>query len=140
MTLTRLALLLAVLTMVGMAACGDGTVRPEPGSVLFDDDDTGSMECGSFTEDIQPLLLQQCLQCHRRSAASGGLALEDLNDVMAGGTSGPSVECGHCDTSLLYLRITGLAQPIMPPTGYIAMPTDQAACICDWINAGCPED
>ncbi len=131
-------LLLAALVLLG--ACGDGTVRPPPGSDLWgDDDDTSPLECGSFHEDIQPLLLQQCLSCHRSNAASGGLALEDLNDVMEGGTSGPSVECGSCDTSLLYLRVTGLAQPIMPPTGYVAMPADQAQCICDWINAGCPD-
>lgn len=124
-----------------VAGCGDGTVRPPPGSMLFDDDDTLSLECGdSFSEDIQPIMWQQCLQCHRANAASGGLALEDYDDMMAGGTSGPTVECGSCDTSLLYLRVTGLAQPIMPPTGYVALSAEEADCICAWIEAGCPGD
>ncbi|MDE2963682.1 MAG: hypothetical protein OXU26_07200, partial [Acidobacteriota bacterium] len=41
-----------------------------------------------FETDVLPIFQQHCLQCHSDQARQGGLSLETLESVLAGGDSG----------------------------------------------------
>ena len=87
-----------------------------------------------FARDVQPILQQQCYNCHGSKQQKNGLRLDRRKDAMRGGTIaviGP----GNADGSRLYQRLIGSDFGIqMPPTG--ALPSDQVAIIKRWIDEG----
>ena len=67
-----------------------------------------------FESRVRPLLARKCYECHRRKA-EGGLRLDSLKDMLAGGTSGPAIIPGKPEQSLLW-------QVIAQQHGEITMP------------------
>ena len=57
-----------------------------------------------FESNIRPVLAQQCFACHTNTK-SGGLRLDSMKDMLAGGKSGPAVVPGDPDKSLLIAAI-----------------------------------
>ena len=68
-----------------------------------------------FTHDVAPLLRANCIACHREGKTEGGLNLESLGKLRQGGDTGSVISSGKPDESLIWLRVTGLEEPIMPP-------------------------
>jgi ankyrin repeat protein len=87
-----------------------------------------------FVRDVQPILRQNCYECHGARQQKNGLRLDKRKDAMRGGTIrviGP----GNADGSRLYQRLIGSDFGIqMPPTG--ALPADKVAIIKQWIDEG----
>jgi ankyrin repeat protein len=87
-----------------------------------------------FARDVQPILKQNCYNCHGARQQKNGLRLDRRKDAMRGGTIaviGP----GNADGSRLYQRLIGSDFGIqMPPTG--ALPPDKVAVIKQWIDQG----
>src|SRR5262245_50132011 len=68
---------------------------------------------GLFRERVAPVLERRCVHCHGESSPKGRLSLTTLQDVLRGGESGPAIELGKPDDSLLVEMISGTA-PEMP--------------------------
>lgn len=84
---------------------------------------------------VRPILQASC-GCHM-GGPKGGLSLSSYANVMKGGRSGPAVNPGNADESILIQVITGQRAPKMPPNG--AVPTDKLATLKQWINDGAKE-
>ena len=74
----------------------------------------------SFSQDVQPILAEACLQCHMQTAegeSASGLALASYDDLMAGTRFGKVVVPGSRASSVLYQTVAGLTAPEirMPP-------------------------
>jgi cytochrome c553 len=140
---------LAILTMVFLAACGSGApaataviVPTEAGSVtepaVIAEQPTAttpavSSESGaSFSQDVQPILAASCTRCHGSSRQSGGLRLDSLASLMAGGRDGQVVIPGNAADSLLVQLIT---EGTMPKNA-ADLPQASIQTIVDWVNAG----
>ena len=86
-------------------------------SQAFAKEETLATEKEEFFESrVRPLLARKCYECHRRKA-EGGLRLDSLKDMLAGGTSGPAIVPGKPQQSLLWKVIAKQHSEItMPPS------------------------
>ena len=66
-----------------------------------------------FESKVRPLLAQRCFRCHGPKKQRGGLRLDQGSRVLAGGDSGPLLQPGKPDDSLLIQAINyqGLEMP-----------------------------
>jgi mono/diheme cytochrome c family protein len=69
----------------------------------------------NFEDHIKPIFRQHCNSCHNQTEAKGGLALDTLAGVMAGGGSGEIVFDGDAQGSRLWQLIAHEDTPVMPP-------------------------
>ena len=88
----------------------------------------------SFETDILPIFQQHCLQCHSDQARQGGLSLETLDRVLAGGDSGSVVVAHKPLESRLLVLISSGGMPMGAP------PLEAGAIdlVRRWIEAGMP--
>ena len=90
-----------------------------------------------FEGRIRPLLLAQCVKCHGPEKQKGGLRVDSLAGLLAGGDTGPAIEPGKPGESLLLAAIRQADEaPKMPPSGKLAAP--QVEDVARWIAAGAP--
>ena len=89
----------------------------------------------SFTQDVAPILRENCGGCHSKSVSMGSLDLGTFEGVMKGGKNGQSVVSGKSAESRLYLMTTGKVQPTMPMGGKTLAAGDLET-IRKWIDAG----
>ena len=89
-----------------------------------------------FETRIRPLLLDHCLECHA-AGAEGGLRLDSLAALLAGGDSGPAAVSGEPAGSLL-LKAVHYDDPAlqMPPAGRLA--PAQIELLEEWVRRGLP--
>lgn len=74
----------------------------------------------SFNDDVQPIFLASCIECHDKSAegyTASGFSLGDYDSVMKGTKFGPVVIANSSISSTLYLVIASKTSPEihMPP-------------------------
>ncbi len=86
-----------------------------------------------FRRDVGPILTSRCLTCHNSEGKKGGLDLSRRATALAGGDSGPAVEPGKPEESVL---IDMLADGLMPPKN--PLPPEQVAAFRAWIESGAP--
>ncbi len=93
-----------------------------------------------FGNDILPMLQRNCLACHHQKEAEGGLILETLASVLAGGDSGPGVVAHDATASLVFTRASGTEEPLMPPedntVGAAALTAEELGLLKLWIEQG----
>ncbi len=92
----------------------------------------------SYDGDILPIFRAECIACHNEDDAEGDLNLASYDGLMTGGASGPVVDPGDPDESLLYRLVAHLDQPSMPPETPMIAPESVAA-IKQWIASGAPQ-
>jgi hypothetical protein len=81
----------------------------------------------SFANDVLPLLETNCASCHGEMAM-GGLQTTDYDSLMAGGQSGPALEVGAPDDSLIVVKM-GEEHPAV-------LAGDDLQVLIGWIAAG----
>jgi mono/diheme cytochrome c family protein len=93
-----------------------------------------------FERRIRPVLVEHCYECHSAGARKlkGGLVLDTKAGVRAGGDTGPAIEPGAPDSSLL-IQAVRHADPdmAMPPKGKLSQ-----AILADleaWVRMGAPD-
>ena len=93
-----------------------------------------------FAEEIAPLLAANCTACHNPKIREGGLALDSLKALLAGGDSGSGVIAGQPDDSLLFLRASHRQEDFMPPpdnaVGARPLGPEQLGLLKLWIAQG----
>lgn len=91
-----------------------------------------------FAHQIAPVLREHCGMCHIGDQKKGGLSLNSLATLLAGGESGKSVVSGKSDQSDLFARLTSNDPDLrMPPEGP-RLSAAKVALIKEWIDAGLP--
>ncbi len=88
-----------------------------------------------FETRVRPILAEKCLRCHNPQELNGSLDLTSRRGILDGGDSGPAVEMGDIDDSLLLSAIRYDAFE-MPPTGKLA--DAQIETIAIWLHLGMP--
>ncbi len=93
-----------------------------------------------FHREVMPLLRKNCVACHHAQAAEGGLNLESIQQMIAGGDSGPAIVVGDGEASLLVSRASGQEEPLMPPednsAGAVPLTPAELGLIALWIEQG----
>ena len=88
-----------------------------------------------FVDSIGPLLQQHCVACHGPEAQEGGLRLDTLAGLNSGGKSGPPVDPGKPDQSLLITAVRRTDELMqMPPDE--KLPDETVKLLVDWVQAG----
>ena len=86
----------------------------------------------TFNGQVGALFQQRCATCHSQSIATGGLILETYEGVMSGGVSGPVINPGDAEGSLLV--------QVQREGHFSQFTRDELQMIIEWINSGAPED
>ncbi len=86
----------------------------------------------SYYDDIQPIFDTNCVDCHVGNFPSGGLNLENYENLMDGGNSGTVIISGDHLNSLLWQRIDNGDMPI----GGDPLSDEDITLIAEWIDAG----
>jgi hypothetical protein len=104
-----------------------------------------------FAKDVQPILQQSCVRCHKLPESggggplrgpAGGLRLDDRAAAFKGGKLGKVIVPGSADESLLYKVLTGPARDtnpmpkVKPGQEFKPLPDEQIQTIKRWIDQG----
>jgi hypothetical protein len=81
-------------------------------------------------------VLAKCQQCHGEKLQMANLSVASRASILKGGDHGPSIIPGNAEGSLLYQRITGQVQPLMPMAPLPKLSAEEIAAVKDWINSG----
>jgi hypothetical protein len=94
-----------------------------------------------FESRIRPILVDRCYKCHSREAdkIKGGLMLDTREGMLHGGDTGPAVEPGKPEDSLIVDAISYKDADLqMPPKGE-RLSDQQVSDITAWIRMGAPD-
>jgi hypothetical protein len=117
----------AVLVAAGLA----GALAPVRGQ------DLGREPSAFFEARIRPVLAGTCVKCHGAAKVSGGLRLDSRDAILRGGESGPAIEPGVPEASLLVQAIRHADDALkMPPNG--PLPKSAVDDLAAWVSAGAP--
>ncbi|MCG8651291.1 MAG: DUF1549 domain-containing protein, partial [Pirellulales bacterium] len=95
-----------------------------------------SAEPIDYLRDIKPVLKAKCYSCHGALKQESSLRLDTAELARTGGDSGPAVDPGNADQSLLLERVTETDSSLrMPPEGE-PLTSEQVERFRRWIQAG----
>jgi len=86
-----------------------------------------------FAEQVGPLLVARCGQCHGGTQPKAKLDLATAAGILAGGESGPLLVAGKPDQSLLMEMVI---EGEMPPKGKTPLTDQELKLLARWISAG----
>lgn len=113
-----------------LAACWLG-----PFSASADDSQSGQPDAiEHFEKHIRPLFIRECQRCHGAEKQQGNLRLDTANGWRVGGDSGPAIEPGDPEASLLFEALLYDDGFEMPPRGKLA--ASEIAHVRKWIEMG----
>lgn len=92
-----------------------------------------------YATHIKPLFDRSCNKCHGPEKRKSGLRLDKKRFAMKGGESGPAIEPGKPDESLVvkYVTLAPDDEDIMPPKGKL-LSMSEIETLRKWIAAGAP--
>jgi hypothetical protein len=114
-----------------VAAAGSKSKSDRPASP---DEAAEPEEPPTFARDVMPALGRYCETCHGDKEQHGGLRLDNYDNLMRGGDSGPAVIAGDPKKSMLIAKIEHRDRPSMPPRKWLPKPI--IARIKAWVAAG----
>jgi len=94
-----------------------------------------------FTKNIQPVLEAKCFKCHSKDSKKlkGKLRLDNKEDSLKGGDTGPAIVPKDPTKSLAYVAITYKNDDLqMPPEEEDKLSADQIKKFEEWIKMGAP--
>ena len=89
-----------------------------------------------FAQDIKPILVASCLQCHGRGRDKGGFNLDDRTNLLMGGDWGDAVQPGSSAESHLIALVAGFDQERVMPQKGTRLTADQISLLRAWIDQG----
>jgi uncharacterized membrane protein len=134
------SLLLAVLTVVILTACGTAAATPPGSTPAYPSSDkqtpaypnSASSSTVSFATDILPIFESRCVSCHGGEKTQKGLDLTSYASAIKGSTRGPVIVASDSGNSLLFMNV---ASGKMPKSGPKLTP-QEISLIMKWINEG----
>ncbi|TWT60704.1 DUF1549 domain-containing protein [Rubinisphaera italica] len=104
-------------------------------NVVWGDEQPTSLQIQFFEKHVRPLLIEQCYKCHSEKMTKGGLRVDSRSALQLGGESGPAIEPGKPDASLL-IEAVRYESYEMPPSQKLS--EEQIAVLNKWIEMGAP--
>ncbi len=92
----------------------------------------------SYYQDLLPVFKRSCQGCHSPGKVKGELDLTTIEAMKKGGKTGPAIQPGQPEKSLLIEQISG-DPPEMPKKGD-PLSKDEIALIARWIREGAIDD
>lgn len=90
-----------------------------------------------FEKHVRPVLVARCFDCHGPdSSAEGGLRVDSLAALLEGGNTGPAIQLGNPDESLLIDVVNHGKLYQMPPR--LKLPAKEIADLSAWVKMGAP--
>ncbi len=91
-----------------------------------------------FTTQVQAVLQQNCFKCHSHSSEKikGGLVLDSLDGLLAGGDTGPAVVPGDAEKSLLIKAVRYTDADLQMPPKDKKLSAPQIAALEQWVKDG----
>jgi hypothetical protein len=93
----------------------------------------------AFSQDIAPILVENCLRCHSGNDPKGGLSMESFDTLWAGGKSGQVILPGDLAKSRLW-QLVGEQKPFKMPPDDAVIKRSQWMKIKTWISEGASFD
>ncbi|MCA9139064.1 MAG: PSD1 domain-containing protein [Planctomycetales bacterium] len=110
-----------------------GIIFPQHADVMAQ----GSSKAVDFVTEIQPILQNNCYECHAGATEEGGLNLGVKAKAIKGGDSGSAIRVGNSKESLLIQLISGVDEDRqMPPEGNQPLTESQINLLRSWIDQG----
>ena len=112
-----------------------------PGAVATSGQAISAEDLLFFESRIRPVLVDRCYKCHSHDAdkIKGGLMLDTREGLLHGGDTGPAVDPGKPQDSLIIDAISYKDQDLqMPPKGE-RLSDQQVADLTEWIRRGAPD-
>ncbi|MDB5391336.1 MAG: hypothetical protein JWM11_6982 [Planctomycetaceae bacterium] len=97
---------------------------------------TGFGAAPDYVKEIKPLLQRRCVNCHGALKQKGNLRLDVRSAILKGGDSGPSVEPGKADQSLLLHAVAGTNGVQRMPLEGEPLKPEEIQLLKTWIDAG----
>ncbi len=104
-----------------------------PGSLWAQENDPVGVGQQLFVEQVGPLLVSRCGQCHGGKQQKAELDLTSLAGIKKGGETGPLLVAGKPDESLL---LTMVVEGEMPPEGKKPLTDQEIKLLRRWIESG----
>src|SRR6266513_84814 len=94
----------------------------------------------SYTRQIKPILVDNCLECHSTEDHKGGLDVTSVANLIKGGKkAAPAISPGKPDESAVVQYLRGLREPQMPK-GNPVLSEEELHLVRLWIFAGAKDD
>ena len=98
---------------------------------------TAEASAVDFVRDVQPILRDNCYECHAGTTEEGGLNLGIRDKAFAGGDSEAVIVPGKSKDSLLIQLVSGKNEDrLMPPEGNALLTGKQIEVLKTWIDQG----
>jgi hypothetical protein len=95
----------------------------------------------SYTRDVKPILINDCVECHSTEDHKSGLDVTSVATLKKGGKkSGPAVIAGKPDDSPMVKYVRGLMEGPQMPKGEPPLSQEELHLIRCWIAAGAVDD
>jgi MYXO-CTERM domain-containing protein len=93
-----------------------------------------------FSDAIQPLFRSKCGKCHIKDSPAGGIGVDQHQQLLEGGYSGPGVVPKDRAKSYVMARLVLPASDDehMPPEGEPQLTPDEVELVGAWIDQGAP--
>ena len=106
-----------------------GRSHAEPSDRAGDD----KVESVFFENEVRPILVRRCYECHGEGESAGGLSLDSRQGLLAGGDSGSAVMPGEPDESRI-IRAVHYDGYEMPPDE--PLPDGEIEMLSAWVRRG----
>lgn len=108
-----------------------------PTSLAFAQDTELGANTVDFLRDIQPILRENCFECHAGTTEEGNLNLGIKSKALKGGDSDAAIVPGKSNKSLLIQLVSGIDEDrLMPPDGNKRLTKKQVNRLRAWIDQG----
>ena len=129
----------AALVLAGAAARLPAAVTAMPGAAPGTP--FSPVDLQFFETRVRPVLVERCYKCHSHDAdkIKGGLMLDTREGMLHGGDTGPAIDPGKPEDSLLIEAISYKDDNLqMPPKGD-RLSEQQVSDLTEWIRRGAPD-
>lgn len=89
-----------------------------------------------FEREVRPILVDTCQKCHGEKQQESELRLDSREALLKGGFSGPAIEPGHPEKSLLIAAVRHEGETKMPPKEKLT--EAQITALAHWVKIGAP--
>lgn len=93
-----------------------------------------------FSNDIKPILETSCIKCHGRGKSKGGFKLDNRDELLKGGDSGPAILPGKSLESYLIELVAGVDPDNVMPQKGSKLTAVQVGLLRAWVDQGAPWD
>lgn len=87
-----------------------------------------------FENQVRPLLVRRCSECHGEKKQQGGLRADSRASLMKGGDTGPALSPGAADESLMIQAVRREGDFEMPPEEELT--AAEVAILTQWVQQG----